>query len=98
MGYSCFYKFCKTLFCVYIYVSPFLQILTREFGCVLKYQMVETNYETFQSSIIRYSEQLSFSNVFMIRPGKWSKWSFKTEGPNLCTEFVETVWGIIWSS
>ena len=34
----------------------------------------------------------------MIRPGKWSKWSFKTEGPNLCTEFVETVWGVICSS
>ena len=60
--------------------------------------MVDINYEILQSSILRCSEQLSFSNVFMIRLGKWSKWSFKTEGPNLRTEIVETVWGIIWTS
>ena len=60
--------------------------------------MVEINYETLRSSILRYSEQLSFSNIFMIRPRKWSKWSFKTEGPNLRTEIVEAVWGIIWPS
>ena len=57
--------------------------------------MVEIESETFQSSILRCSEQLSFSNVFMILPGKWSKLSFQTEGPNLRTEIVEVVWGII---
>ena len=57
--------------------------------------MVEIESETFQSTILRFSEQLLFSNVFMIRPRKWLKLSFKTEGPNLRTEIVEAVWGLI---
>ena len=60
--------------------------------------MVEIESENFQSTILRCSEQLLFSNVFMIQPRKWSKLSFKTEGPDLHTEIVEAVWGIIWPS
>ena len=60
--------------------------------------MLIINSETFQSSISRCPKQLSFIKVFMIRPKNWSKLSYKSEGPNLRTELVGTVWGIIWPS